>query len=155
MIVRVEARQDWRDRARCIGEDTELFFPAGDSGPAYDRQVARALAVCAGCPVRTPCLAWAMEALPHGVAGGLTEDERRRSRSRRSSRRRRQRVAARVVEQQSARRRSDRAMIIGAGRAALAEGVPREEIALALGVTRRTVERWAATAPAALVGGDR
>ena len=153
MIVRVEARQDWRERARCIGEDTELFFPAGESGPAYDRQVARARAVCAGCPVRTACLAWAMEALPHGVAGGLTEDERRRSR--RSSRRRRQRVAARVVEQRSARRRSDRAMIIAAGRAALAEGVAREEVALALGVTRRTVERWAATAPAALVGGDR
>ena len=153
MIVRVEARQDWRERARCIGEDAELFFPAGDSGPAYDRQVARARAVCAGCPVRTACLAWAMEALPYGVAGGLTEDERRRSR--RSTTRRRQRVAVRAVEQQSARRRSDRAPVIAEGRAALAVGVAREEVALTLGVTRRTVERWAATAPVALVGGGR
>ncbi|MEU9821749.1 helix-turn-helix domain-containing protein [Pseudonocardia alni] len=51
--------------------------------------------------------------------------------------------------------RTDRAHIIAAGRAALAEGVDREEIARTLGVTRRTVDRWAATVTASIIGGGR
>jgi WhiB family redox-sensing transcriptional regulator len=44
----------------CAEVDPELFFPAGLTGPAVERQVAAARAVCASCPVRTACLAVAL-----------------------------------------------------------------------------------------------
>lgn len=69
---------DWRNRAVCRDVDPELFFPTGTGGPA-DAQIRRAKAVCARCPVITACRAWATEALPDGVAGGMTPDERRKA----------------------------------------------------------------------------
>ncbi len=68
-------RGDWRNRSRCRDEDPELFFPVGNTGPAL-LQTAAAKAVCRRCPVRDRCLEWALTALPHGVAGGLSEQER-------------------------------------------------------------------------------
>jgi WhiB family transcriptional regulator, redox-sensing transcriptional regulator len=67
---------DWQARAVCRDVDPELFFPSAEAGPAYARQVAAGKAVCARCPVRAECLAWALERLPYGIAGGLTERER-------------------------------------------------------------------------------
>ena len=67
----------WRELAACRGTDLEVFFPSrGESaGPA--RQV------CAGCPVRTPCLDYAItNRIAYGIWGGLTERERRALRSR-------------------------------------------------------------------------
>lgn len=55
----------------------KLFFPAAEYGSEFVAQVAAAKAVCARCPVREQCLAWALDVLPHGVAGGLAEHERR------------------------------------------------------------------------------
>jgi WhiB family transcriptional regulator, redox-sensing transcriptional regulator len=73
---------DWQHRAACRDEDPELFFPVSELGPGA-RQVARAKAVCARCPVRAECLAYALEyGLDHGIFGGLTERERRRVRRR-------------------------------------------------------------------------
>ena len=70
----------WRFAARCADQDPDLFFPVGSSGPAL-RQTLRAKAVCAQCPVRDECLDWALEtAQPHGVWGGLDEQERERLR---------------------------------------------------------------------------
>jgi hypothetical protein len=60
--------------------DPELFFPTAETGPLFDSQVAEAQRVCGGCPVREACLAWVVEALPHGVAGGLTTEQRRAAR---------------------------------------------------------------------------
>src|SRR3954467_12777307 len=38
----------------------------------------RAKAVCTGCPVRTECLAYALdERIEHGIWGGMTERDRR------------------------------------------------------------------------------
>jgi hypothetical protein len=71
---------DWRHRAACRGVDPELFYPVAEDGPPYEEQVAAAKAVCAGCPVRAECLAFALVALPHGIAGGMTPAERRRHR---------------------------------------------------------------------------
>jgi Transcription factor WhiB len=68
---------EWLARAICVGVDPELFFPAAEEGPARARQEAAAKAVCARCPVRAQCREWALTELPHGVAGGLSEDERR------------------------------------------------------------------------------
>lgn len=67
----------WIERARCIGEDPELFFPVGTSAPALEQTV-RAKAVCRGCPVVDACLAWALDTCQDaGVWGGLDEEERR------------------------------------------------------------------------------
>jgi len=66
----------WRELAACRGTDLEVFFPErGESaGPA--RQV------CAACPVRQPCLDYAItNRIAYGVWGGLTERERRALRS--------------------------------------------------------------------------
>ena len=67
----------WRELAACRGTELEVFFPGrGESaGPA--RQV------CAACPVRQPCLDYAItNRISHGIWGGLTERERRALRSR-------------------------------------------------------------------------
>ena len=70
-------RTDWLDEAACLHTDPELVFPDGTTGSALG-QVDAAKRICQTCPVRRPCLAWA---LGHGVAsgvwGGTTEEERR------------------------------------------------------------------------------
>lgn len=69
---------DWRQRAACKDEDPELFFPVSDIGPGA-RQTAQAKGVCARCPVRAECLAYALETgLDSGIFGGATERDRRR-----------------------------------------------------------------------------
>ena len=68
---------DWRDRAACLEEDPELFFPIGNTGPAI-MQIEEAKAVCRRCPVMDTCLKWAIESgQDAGVWGGMSEDERR------------------------------------------------------------------------------
>ena len=66
----------WRELAACRGAGLDLFFPErGESaGPARR--------VCAACPVRQPCLDYAISnRITHGIWGGLTERERRALRS--------------------------------------------------------------------------
>ena len=68
---------EWRDLAACSGYDPELFFPAGETGPAA-AQIRQAKRVCAGCEVADDCLTYAIETNQvAGIWGGLTEDERR------------------------------------------------------------------------------
>jgi WhiB family transcriptional regulator, redox-sensing transcriptional regulator len=68
---------DWRAYAACRRADPRLFFPAG-TGEAALVQVERAKQVCADCPVRIPCLDWALATGQRvGVWGGTAEDERR------------------------------------------------------------------------------
>ncbi|MFE1440244.1 WhiB family transcriptional regulator [Streptomyces sp. NPDC058739] len=68
---------DWQDRAGCRHEDPDLFFPIGTSGPAL-LQTRQAKAVCGRCPVREPCLRFALRtAQGSGVWGGTSENERR------------------------------------------------------------------------------
>jgi WhiB family redox-sensing transcriptional regulator len=70
-------RADWRDEAACLRTDPDLFFPVSTAGPAQ-RQVDEAKRICQACPVRTPCLAWALgQGDSSGIWGGTTEDERR------------------------------------------------------------------------------
>jgi WhiB family redox-sensing transcriptional regulator len=67
----------WQEYAACRGEDPELFFPIGTSGPAL-LQLQLAKAVCGRCAVQSLCLQWALLAqIDDGVWGGLSEDERR------------------------------------------------------------------------------
>ncbi|WP_030382694.1 MULTISPECIES: WhiB family transcriptional regulator [unclassified Streptomyces] len=63
--------QDWGERAACrtAGPD-ELFV----EGAAQNK----AKVICTGCPVRTECLAHALDLrIEHGIWGGMTERERR------------------------------------------------------------------------------
>lgn len=76
-------RMWWAERARCVGEDPELFFPVGTT-PLARAQVRAAKAVCAVCDVRGECLEWSLDTFQDaGVWGGLDEEERRAIRRRR------------------------------------------------------------------------
>ena len=67
----------WRDRATCLGEDPELFFPIGNTGPSLV-QIEEAKTICGRCEVVDTCLRWAIESgADTGVWGGLSDDERR------------------------------------------------------------------------------
>ncbi|MFJ3304325.1 WhiB family transcriptional regulator [Streptomyces sp. NPDC086549] len=67
---------NWFLSAACAGEDPELFFPVGTTGPAL-RDIAAAKRVCARCPVITPCLTYALaHGQAYGVWGGTCEAER-------------------------------------------------------------------------------
>jgi WhiB family redox-sensing transcriptional regulator len=64
-------RWNWRLAARCRTTDAEVLFVPG----ARQRDVRR---ICTACPVRTECLAHALdERIEWGVGGGMTERERR------------------------------------------------------------------------------
>jgi WhiB family redox-sensing transcriptional regulator len=71
-IVQRSADETWRARGVCSSVDPETFFPAPNE-PSEG-----AMALCATCDVRGPCLAWALRAGDcHGVWGGTTPRERR------------------------------------------------------------------------------
>lgn len=62
---------NWREAARCRTVDAEGLFVTG----AQQRE---ARTFCRSCPVRTECLAHALdERVEFGVWGGMTERERR------------------------------------------------------------------------------
>ena len=66
----------WQNRAACLSEDPDLFFPIGSTGDAVP-QIAAAKSICAACPVLAQCLDFALEARQdYGVWGGLTEADR-------------------------------------------------------------------------------
>jgi WhiB family redox-sensing transcriptional regulator len=68
----------------------ELFFPAGERGEEAVAQIRQAKAICARCPVRLHCLAFALSTNQEdGTWGGLTPSERslrRRRAARRQAR---------------------------------------------------------------------
>ena len=69
--------RSWQEFSNCLGVDPDLFFPDREDVQG----VARAKAVCATCPVREDCLAFAVELnQSEGVWGGHTPAERRRLR---------------------------------------------------------------------------
>jgi len=75
----------WRERAACLREDPDLFFPVGNGGLTPAR-IDEAKAVCGRCPVVEQCLELALKSgQADGVWGGTTESERR-SMSRRAAR---------------------------------------------------------------------
>lgn len=62
---------DWRIHAFCRDADPDGLFVRG-------AEQNRAKLVCMGCPVRTECLAEALDnRIDFGVWGGMTERERR------------------------------------------------------------------------------
>lgn len=66
----------WQDEGLCKRNDPDLFFP--EKGSAGKAAAVTAKRVCAACPVRTACLAYALaHNEQHGVWGGTTRTERR------------------------------------------------------------------------------
>jgi WhiB family redox-sensing transcriptional regulator len=70
----IPARANWIAQAACAGVDPDLFFPS--KGEASDA----AKALCAGCPVKGECLAFALDHHCQGIWGGTSERERARLR---------------------------------------------------------------------------
>ncbi|WP_412753963.1 WhiB family transcriptional regulator [Krasilnikovia sp. M28-CT-15] len=63
---------DWRDEGLCAQSDPDAFYPDKNTSALPAKQV------CAGCPVRRPCLQYALEHDERfGIWGGLSEKERR------------------------------------------------------------------------------
>jgi WhiB family redox-sensing transcriptional regulator len=63
---------NWRPQAACRGTDPDELFVKGQSAQN------RAKRICRGCPVRTECLADALDnGNNFGVWGGMTERDRR------------------------------------------------------------------------------
>lgn len=87
----------------------------------------RALSLCRGCPVRTPCLDYAWGNEPYGIWGGKDAVTRRRERGKPLADRAERAEASRL-------------------RARLRMGVTAGTIALEYGVSVRTVMRWKAAA---------
>ena len=108
----------WRELAACRGVGLNLFFPErGESAEPARR-------VCARCPVREPCLDYAVtNRIVYGVWGGLTSRERRALQSR---------------WVRASRRDRDRAI-----RAAEADGYTAEAIGRSFGLSRTSVTRIA------------
>jgi WhiB family redox-sensing transcriptional regulator len=69
--VRVSGSGEWSEHGLCRSTDPDELFVQGAAQQ-------RAKAVCTGCPVRTECLAYALDhRVEFGVWGGMTERERR------------------------------------------------------------------------------
>jgi len=108
----------WRELAACRGTDLEVFFPGRGETAGPARQV------CAACPVRQPCLDYAISnRITHGIWGGLTERERR---------------AMRSGWVRASRRERDRAIL-----AAEADGYTAAAIGRSFGLSRTSVTRIA------------
>jgi WhiB family redox-sensing transcriptional regulator len=72
--------QSWQLRAACRGPQAAVFFPPASFERKEDKlaREARAKDICRTCPVRKPCLEYAIQIRePHGIWGGLSEAERR------------------------------------------------------------------------------
>ena len=64
---------DWMSRGMCRFELGEVFFPTDGVGVEIAKRI------CATCPVKGPCLEYALEhRIDHGVWGGTSERQRRR-----------------------------------------------------------------------------
>ena len=131
-----EPYSSWVRRANCAG-NTAVF--AGES------RSDEALAICGGCVVRRQCRAWALANAVDGVAGGMTEAERRAWRREAGQPEPVVTVedflGADVVsgDRTWGRGRSD--AILDAVARWTVNGESGRQIALRLGVTRRTVNR--------------
>jgi WhiB family redox-sensing transcriptional regulator len=69
-------RPAWMAEAACKGEPVEIFIPS------RGRSTVEAKAFCSRCPVRSECLAFALDQteLPLGIWGGTSDRERKRLR---------------------------------------------------------------------------
>jgi WhiB family redox-sensing transcriptional regulator len=87
-VVAIGPRASWMDAAACRGATRFFFGPNGERPEARARRERVALAMCATCPVRSPCGELAeLIGERHGIWAGETEQDRYR-------RQRRQRIVS-------------------------------------------------------------
>ena len=70
----------WQVKAACRGPHAAVFFPPSHFERKDEKlqREERAKAICGECPVRQPCLQYALDIRePHGIWGGLNEVERK------------------------------------------------------------------------------
>lgn len=103
--------------AACIRTDPDLFFSENP------RKVALAKSICATCPIRLKCLAWAMDNEEYGVFGGTTARERSA-----------QRKGTVVIDDSHLRKMQEQLAMI------LSPDINRA--ITAFGVNKRTIYRW-------------
>jgi WhiB family redox-sensing transcriptional regulator len=66
-------RPRWMHHAACRGQGFDAWFSTDEEGEETDA----ARRVCAGCPVRPECLAYALDcSIRYGLWGGLSPTER-------------------------------------------------------------------------------
>lgn len=76
--LEIDRPAGWRTYALCRGLGADLFFPVGAFGREAAEHTEGAVAVCRACPVRQPCLEFALATNQEfGIWGGRTEEERR------------------------------------------------------------------------------
>ncbi len=70
---------NWRKDAVCVGMDThDWIFPHDAKGLKIKQLYGKAIPICKQCPVRSECLAFAVEyKCSSGVWGGLIPDQRK------------------------------------------------------------------------------
>lgn len=71
---------NWQNRSACRGPLGAVFFPPVTTERKSEKleREARAKEICRGCPVLADCRSYALDIRePHGVWGGLSENERR------------------------------------------------------------------------------
>lgn len=78
IIVENTSAYTWDEHALCRDADPDIFF-----GPKSDPTTTKkAIAVCNRCPVREPCLEFALKnSIQYGVWGGTSERHRRKLKS--------------------------------------------------------------------------
>lgn len=83
----VQVEELWQVRASCRGPQATIFFPPSHFERKDEKEARenRAKAICQSCPVRKPCLEYALGIRePHGIWGGLNETERKQLLARRA-----------------------------------------------------------------------
>ncbi|MGH9198090.1 MAG: WhiB family transcriptional regulator, partial [Acidimicrobiia bacterium] len=78
-LIESDERLEWQERAACREYDNVLFFGADEGESEIEKQTreAHARSICQTCPVKEPCLEFAMETnQKYGIWGGLTDKER-------------------------------------------------------------------------------
>lgn len=86
MSVQTKVDEVWQVKAACRGPQAAVFFPPSSFERKDEKEgrETRAKAICATCPVRKPCLDYAIRIRePHGIWGGLNEVERKQLMARR------------------------------------------------------------------------
>ena len=79
-MLRDDWSTGWQQRAACRGDDSVFFFAPSHFEKRAEKNAREAVAkaLCVRCPVREPCLEFALHTRdPHGVWGGMNEMERR------------------------------------------------------------------------------
>ena len=66
-------QDNWMAEGNCASHEPSTFFPSDGVGVEVARRI------CSDCPVKEPCLEYALtNRIDHGVWGGCSERERRR-----------------------------------------------------------------------------